>query len=839
MKKAAIGAAIVIGVVIVILAVIPFMVDLNKYKGTILAQVKNHINRPVDFKSISLTILSGVGAEIKGLRIADDPAFSKTDFVTLNRVKVKLAVMPLLQKKIKVREVVLDSPVISVVRNSSGVMNFKTLLVPKPEEKPKVPKPGGLAALLVSNAKIRNGQFTFRDDKNRPGQQPFAVNDIDLDAKDISVSKPVSFTLKAAVMSPRGQNLELEGTVGPMPEGGKIADTLVDLNLKLDKLPLAALPVKLPVRTGILAVDFRAKGKLNEKVASSLKADFTDLTLKTSKTAPEAKVAGLSGSVSSDFSLEYLKEILLIQNGVFELNKEKGAFSGTVTGIKTKPSWDIKVKSDRFTPAAVLGQLPGAVPAGLKMSGPIGFSLSTSGTKEAFKLDTAADMRAMQMVFGKFLDKPANVPMSLTSAIQKEKDITRITGLDVVLGPITAKGSGLVQKVREKSQFSIGLQSNPVPLQTAQTVIPMLRNFKPNGNVTVKTTVVGGGGPLAINIQATSDNLNMLLSSKPGGKMISGPMTAVMSGLNLNVDAVKQGKAVSANGTMKAARGTMINIPFKSLAGAFSYGNDRFQLSSFNIDALKGSIKGSASYNLKTKAWSSAPSFSNIEAANILDILNNFRGVFSGTISGDLKAGGVAGQPALNNLASQGSFTIRQGEWKNFDLAGTALNALTGIQGLPAVLGLSPSAQQYQNTRFDNLSTSMNLAHKVINVDTMNLVNISSGRQSDIDARLKGTISMETNQLSLKGQILLPKSSSQRLAGKQEAFAAVMDEQKRIVLPLTITGSLKKPIPTVDSRALRDAFARYYSGKLLEKGLKKLPPEGGKAVEDLLKGIFK
>jgi len=839
MKKFAIGVAVVIGVVIIILAVIPFMVDLNKYKGTILAQVRNHINRPVDFQSISLTILSGVGAEIKGLRIADDPGFSKTDFVILDRVKVKVAVIPLLQKKIKVKEVVLDTPIINVIRNSSGAMNFKTLLVPKPEEKPKAPKPGGLAALLVSNARIRNGQFTFRDDKNHPGQQPFTVSDIELNAKDISVVKPVSFTLKASVMSPKEQNLELQGTVGPMPEGGKIADTLVNLNLKIDKLPLASLPMKLPVRTGILTVDFKAKGKLNEKVASSVKADFSNLTLKTSKDGQEAKGAGLAGSVSSDFSLEYLKELLLIQNGVFELNKEKGTFSGTVNGIKASPSWDIKVKSDRFTPASVLNQLPGTAPASLNMTGPIGFSLNTSGTNEAFRLDAVADMRAMQMAFGKFLDKPANMPMSLTSSIQKEKDLTRITGLDIVLGSIAAKGSGLVQKVNDKSHFSIGLQTSPVPLQTAQAIIPMLRDFKPSGNVTVKTTVVGGGGPLAINIQAVSDGLNMLLSSKPGGKMISGPMTASMSGLNLNVDAVKQDKAVSAKGTLKAARGSMINIPFRSLDGVFIYGNDRFQLSSFNIDALKGSIKGSASYNLKTKAWSSAPSFSNIEAANILDILNNFKGVFSGTISGDLKASGVTGQPALNNLISQGSLTIKQGEWKNFDLAGTALKALTGIQGLPAVLGLSSSAQQYQNTRFDSLSTSIDLAHKVINVDTMNLVNISSGKQSDIDARVKGTISMESNQLSLKGQILLPKSSSQRLAGKQEAFTAVMDEQKRIVLPLTITGSIKKPIPTVDSRALRDAFVKYYSGRLLEKGLKKLPPEGGKAVQDLLKGILK
>jgi len=531
---------------------------------------------------------------------------------------------------------------------------------------------------------------------------------------------------------------------------------------------------------------------------------------------------------------------------VFDIGKEKGSFEGTVLNLKTTPTWDMKVKSDRITPAPILEQLPmfaGLVPGKITMSGPAGFSLNTSGNKEAFQLNTQADMRAMAITFGKFFDKPANTPMSVSTSIARGKDITKITGLNIGLGPITAKGSGEIRKAGDKSAYTIGVQTGPVPLQTAQTFIPMLRNFKPNGNVVVKATMNGGASPLAINVQATSDRLGLLLSNKPAGKMISGPMTADLSGMSLTMVALKKETALSATGIIKASQGRIINVPFRSFTSAFTYGGDRFQVNSFDLAALKGSIQGSASYNLKNKSWGASPSFNGVDAASVLDILNNFKGVFSGNISGNLKAQGVAGAPALNSLAAQSSVTIKQGEWKNFDLAGSVLQKLLGIQGLPAILGLAPgNVQQYQTTKFDTLTTGVDLSHKVINVNSMQIVNIQSGSESDIDARLKGTISMETNQLNLKGQVILPKKFSQRLVGKTDAFSAIMDDQKRLVMPLTITGSLKKPLTSVDSSQLRDAFAKYYANRLLEKGLKKLPSgtePAGKAVEDLLKGILK
>jgi hypothetical protein len=65
---------------------------------------------------------------------------------------------------------------------------------------------------------------------------------------------------------------------------------------------------------------------------------------------------------------------------------------------------------------------------------------------------------------------------------------------------------------------------------------------------------------------------------------------------------------------------------------------------------------------------------------------------------------------------------------------------------------------------------------------------------------------------------------------------------------MSITGSIKKPIPMVDVSVLSKSFTRYYTTKALDKGLQKLqdkgklPPatdETRKAIEGVLEGVFK
>jgi hypothetical protein len=71
---------------------------------------------------------------------------------------------------------------------------------------------------------------------------------------------------------------------------------------------------------------------------------------------------------------------------------------------------------------------------------------------------------------------------------------------------------------------------------------------------------------------------------------------------------------------------------------------------------------------------------------------------------------------------------------------------------------------------------------------------------------------------------------------------ALLNPEQRMVLPISLKGSISKPIPSLDSQYVLGAMARYYGRKGLEKlgeelGLPK-KKEGKKPVEKLLKDLL-
>ena len=151
MKKIGIVLGILLILVFLGAVLAPFMIDLNQYKGTILSKIKPYVPREVDFEHIELTVLSGFGAELRGLRVADNPAFSAGDFLQLEGLKVRVMLLPLLKRQIKVKRIILKRPVIRLARNADGESSFSDLIVEK-EETPEGQTPaeaetaGGLGA---------------------------------------------------------------------------------------------------------------------------------------------------------------------------------------------------------------------------------------------------------------------------------------------------------------------------------------------------------------------------------------------------------------------------------------------------------------------------------------------------------------------------------------------------------------------------------------------------------------------------------------------------------------------------------------------------------------------
>src|SRR6202047_40956 len=119
--------AIVVGVLIVLVLVAPFLIPVNQFRPTIEQKASAALGRKVEVGNLSLSLFSGaLGAD--NLSIADDPKFSSAPFLTAKSVKVGVELLPLIfSKTLNVTGVTIENPEVTLLRNPAGQWNYSSL----------------------------------------------------------------------------------------------------------------------------------------------------------------------------------------------------------------------------------------------------------------------------------------------------------------------------------------------------------------------------------------------------------------------------------------------------------------------------------------------------------------------------------------------------------------------------------------------------------------------------------------------------------------------------------------------------------------------------------------
>src|SRR5450432_4239141 len=192
-------AAIVAGVLIVLILGLPYLVDANSFRPKLESELTSTLGREVKVGNLSLSILTGsVSAE--DLSIADDPSFSKDPFVHAKSLKVGVELMPLIfSKSLRVTELRLNQPEIALVRSANGeTWNFSTLgsKATPAGAKPAVPATGESSgpanpSLSVSRLNVNHGRLTVSRAGSSTG--PHVYDKVDIEVRDFAFSSSFPF----------------------------------------------------------------------------------------------------------------------------------------------------------------------------------------------------------------------------------------------------------------------------------------------------------------------------------------------------------------------------------------------------------------------------------------------------------------------------------------------------------------------------------------------------------------------------------------------------------------------------------------------------------------------
>ncbi len=218
-----IGVVVLLFVVLVL--VLPFLIDLNRYQDQYRPLIETSLNRKIAVRDIRLTLLPKIGARVADFVVQDDPSFSSEPFASLASLDVHVSLMPLLTGHVEVDEIALREPVITLVKNRQGQINVSTMGkqgAPKPDTRVSVPTPSSegplkvLALLGLDRVSLTEGQLSYRD-LSAPTPVAYTLQEVNAQLEHVHLGQTASLHL-AALVQPLNLPVTVDGTFGPLTD---------------------------------------------------------------------------------------------------------------------------------------------------------------------------------------------------------------------------------------------------------------------------------------------------------------------------------------------------------------------------------------------------------------------------------------------------------------------------------------------------------------------------------------------------------------------------------------------------------------------------------------------
>jgi len=330
---------IVVGVVVVLLLIAPFLIPVNQFRPTIEEKASAALGRKVQLGDLSLSLIGG-SLSAQNLSIGDDPKFSSAPFLTAKSLKVGVEILPLIfSKTLNVTGVTIDTPQVTLLHNSAGVWNFSSLggASAKSEAKRAPEKPSSTAStpaeITIKQLQLTNGSIII----GSTGSQKRSTYDhVDISARDVSMTSKFPVTVTADL--PAGGKFKLSGNAGPVDQEDTSLTPLT-ANLNISSLNLAS--------TGFLDAAAGLGGivDLDSNVTSQGGEAETKGTAKLSKALFVAGGSPAGVPVTVDFNTKYnlRKNAGVLNPSVLKIGNAAAHLSGT---YETAEATSVQIKLD-------------------------------------------------------------------------------------------------------------------------------------------------------------------------------------------------------------------------------------------------------------------------------------------------------------------------------------------------------------------------------------------------------------------------------------------------------------------------------------------------------------
>ena len=219
-----------------VLLVVPFFVDANRFKTEIETMVSEKIGRTFSINGeIDLSLFPWAGFSVTQSSLGNPEGFAEKEFASIEALDIKVKLLPLLSKDIQLKRFIVKKPKITLVTRKNGTVNYdfskktakETVREKKKDELPAKQSPT-IKSFSVGEFLISDGSVLIIDHAKGSKKE---VSGITARLDNVSRDKPISLLLSAKIDR---IPLLLEGDLGPV--GENIGEGKIPVHLTLTAL---------------------------------------------------------------------------------------------------------------------------------------------------------------------------------------------------------------------------------------------------------------------------------------------------------------------------------------------------------------------------------------------------------------------------------------------------------------------------------------------------------------------------------------------------------------------------------------------------------------------------
>ncbi len=766
----------VLALLLVALAVLPFLIPDSVYREQVEEAVSRALGREVTLEGeVALSLLPRLSARIGDVTLANPEGFSRKAMLTAGELRGVVRWAPLLSRRVEVAELVFVDADLMLERRADGQANWRFALQNKAALPQEQDEPGSAGVRAgIDRARLDNARLAYVD---RTSGADYRLSDLDLSASVQALDRPLTLAAR-----------------------GRLQQTAFTLDLELDSPDalLAGRPAEAMVRLASDVINARLAGTAQLGEAGLLDATFDvgandlDALARLIAVEPPQAIAAL-GRVNAQGRLGGTTgaPTITLETASVRGDLIKASASGSLAlGAAPRYGLDLAAQtSDLGRLATALGL---TLPVNTSLLEAVAVSGRLEGEGEQLAL-SGADIRHT----GRLFDAAYSGRLALGAAGASEGRLT--VSSERLREAASAFGMALPDTLSLQTlTLQTGLAANPAGSEIALPGLALsVDDIATSGDLTL--SLAGARPRLSGALRTGRLDLTPFLAGNeaapaeeaPGdwstAKIDTGPLLLADADLQLGVTTLKTGPLTFTDADLLLTlENGLLNVRVreaKGIGGTLAGG--------VRIDG-RGAVPG-VSFDVDGRA---------IEIASLLGPLAGLDALSGvGRLTLDVEGTGATPQAILASLDGMLSTELADGALRGLNIAQLVRSRETLVEALARgelPLALSPEAQ----TDFTRLTARLDIFDGIAALQDFELVN------PVLSLTGTGAIDLAGRSLDVG---LIPAIDT---TGRGEVSALQLNG---VPVPFRITGTWLSPSISPDMRLIRQLLADDLTGRIGEE----------------------